>query len=146
MRHHGTTVGFAPRLPERLSRLASSVGLLDTCLRVEIEPRHATYELLSGDSLTIRHHGRPVTLDGDKPRRRNSPRTGAPAAAGGGRAETAGAGCGVRGAAIGRPSDAQPQNVDSSVLFTVAYTVPLLDVLANEVTLRLPFFEVNAQV
>lgn len=43
-----------------------------------------------------------------------------------------------------RPS--QPQNVDSSVLFTVAYTGPLFDVLANAVTLRLPFFEVNAQV
>nr|WP_259407515.1 glycosyl hydrolase family 65 protein [Streptomyces akebiae] len=43
--------------------------MLDTCLRVETEPRHATYVLLSGDSLTIRHHGEPVTLHGDKPRR-----------------------------------------------------------------------------
>ena len=44
------------------------------------------------------------------------------------------------------PCARQPQNVDSSVRFTVAYTVPLLDVLANDVTLRLPVFEVNAQV
>lgn len=73
MRHHGTTVGFAPRLPERLSRLAFNVGLLDTCLRVEIEPRHATYELLSGDSLTIRHHGEQGALDGDKPLRLDIP-------------------------------------------------------------------------
>jgi alpha,alpha-trehalose phosphorylase len=73
MRHHGTTVSFAPRLPERLSGLAFNVGLLDTCLRVRIEPRHATYELLAGDTLTIRHHGEPVTLDGDKPRRLDIP-------------------------------------------------------------------------
>ncbi|MBE4733792.1 glycoside hydrolase family 65 protein [Streptomyces caniscabiei] len=73
MRQHGTTVGFAPRLPERLSRLAFNVGLLDTCLRVEIKPRHATYTLLSGDTLTVRHHGEPVTLDGDKPRRLDIP-------------------------------------------------------------------------
>lgn len=73
MRHHGPTVGFAPRLPERLSRLAFNVGLLDACLRVEIAPRHATYTLLSGDSLTIRHHGERVTLDGDKPRRLDIP-------------------------------------------------------------------------
>ncbi|MFJ1672413.1 glycosyl hydrolase family 65 protein, partial [Streptomyces bottropensis] len=73
MRQHGTTVSFAPRLPERLSGLAFHVGLLDTCLRVRIEPRHATYELLSGDTLTIRHHGEPVTLDGDKPRRMDIP-------------------------------------------------------------------------
>ncbi|MGW0841836.1 glycoside hydrolase family 65 protein [Streptomyces sp. NPDC002787] len=73
MRHHGTAVGFAPRLPERLSRLAFNVGLLDNCLRVEIKSRYATYELLAGDSLTIRHYGEPVTLDGDKPRRLDIP-------------------------------------------------------------------------
>jgi hypothetical protein len=75
--------------------------LLDTCLRVEIRPRYATYELLSGDSLTIHHHGEPVTLDGDEPRRldiphrshparyRGSHRPGAPATPVGGRTETA---------------------------------------------------------
>jgi alpha,alpha-trehalose phosphorylase len=73
MRHQGPVVDFAPRLPERLSRLAFSLGLRDTCLRVEIKPRQATYELVGGDSLTIRHYGEPVTLDGEKPRRLDIP-------------------------------------------------------------------------
>ncbi|MFJ7048102.1 glycoside hydrolase family 65 protein [Streptomyces sp. NPDC101112] len=73
MRHQGPVVDFAPRLPERLSRLAFSLGLRDTCLRVEIKPRHVTYELVGGDSLTIRHYGEPVTLDGEKPRRLDIP-------------------------------------------------------------------------
>ncbi|MDX3521882.1 glycoside hydrolase family 65 protein [Streptomyces scabiei] len=73
MRCDGPTVAFTPRLPERLSRLAFTVGLAGACLRVEIEPRHATYELLTGDSLTLRHHGEPVTLHGDKPRRLDIP-------------------------------------------------------------------------
>ncbi|MFF7261116.1 glycoside hydrolase family 65 protein [Streptomyces sp. NPDC008159] len=73
MRHQGPVVDFAPRLPERLSRLAFSLGLRDACLRVEIKPRHATYELVGGDSLTIRHYGEPVTLDGEKPRRLDIP-------------------------------------------------------------------------
>ncbi|MCL6731784.1 glycoside hydrolase family 65 protein [Streptomyces neyagawaensis] len=73
MRHQGPVVDFAPRLPERLSRLAFSLGLRDTCLRVEIRPRHVTYELVGGVSLTIRHYGEPVALDGEKPRRLDIP-------------------------------------------------------------------------
>lgn len=41
-------LSFAPRLPERLSRLAFSVQLLGRRLRVEIGPDKATYTLLSG--------------------------------------------------------------------------------------------------
>ncbi|GAB2933600.1 glycoside hydrolase family 65 protein [Streptomyces heilongjiangensis] len=73
LRHQGPVVDFAPRLPERLSRLAFRLGLQGTCLRVEIRPRHALYELVGGDSLTIRHYGEPVTLDGEKPRRLDIP-------------------------------------------------------------------------
>ncbi|MDR6975860.1 alpha,alpha-trehalose phosphorylase [Streptomyces sp. 3330] len=58
---------FAPRLPERLSRLAFSVQLLGRRLRVEIGPEKAAYTLLSGSPLTIRHHGTPVLLNGDGP-------------------------------------------------------------------------------
>ncbi|GAA5018302.1 glycoside hydrolase family 65 protein [Streptomyces siamensis] len=69
LRHHGDTLEFAPRLPERFSRLAFSLELLGRRLRVEIEPDAATYTLATGDPLEIRHHREPYTVDGDKPHR-----------------------------------------------------------------------------
>ncbi|WP_369251605.1 glycoside hydrolase family 65 protein [Streptomyces sp. R41] len=68
MRHHGDTLDFAPRLPERFSRLAFSLELLGRRLRVEIEPGVATYTLVAGEPLEIRHYRETVTVDGDKPR------------------------------------------------------------------------------
>ncbi|MEU9170415.1 glycosyl hydrolase family 65 protein [Streptomyces sp. NPDC048420] len=67
LRRDGDSLRFAPRLPERFSRLAFNLRLLDRCLRVEIGPDKATYTLLSGTPLTIRHHGTPLTLNGDGP-------------------------------------------------------------------------------
>ncbi|WP_028804168.1 glycoside hydrolase family 65 protein [Streptomyces sp. 142MFCol3.1] len=69
LRHHGNTLEFAPRLPERFSRLAFSLELLGRRLRVEIEPDAATYTLATGEPLEIRHHREPYTVDGDKPHR-----------------------------------------------------------------------------
>ncbi|GGZ94894.1 glycoside hydrolase family 65 protein [Streptomyces bluensis] len=68
MRHHGDFPEFTPRLPERLSRLAFHLELLGSRLRVEIRPRTATYTLLDGGPLTVRHYQEPFTLDGEKPR------------------------------------------------------------------------------
>ncbi|GGN80518.1 glycosyl hydrolase [Streptomyces albiflavescens] len=68
MRHHGDTLEFAPRLPERFSRLAFCLELLGRRLRVEIEPGVATYTLVTGEPLEIHHYREPVTVDGDKPR------------------------------------------------------------------------------
>jgi alpha,alpha-trehalose phosphorylase len=67
MRHHGDTVEFTPRLPERFSRLAFSLELLGRRLRVEVEPAVATYTLMTGDPLELRHYREPFTVDGDKP-------------------------------------------------------------------------------
>jgi alpha,alpha-trehalose phosphorylase len=67
MRHHGDTMEFTPRLPERFSRLAFSLELLGRRLRVEVEPAVATYTLLTGDPLELRHYREPFTVDGDKP-------------------------------------------------------------------------------
>ncbi|MEW2401243.1 glycosyl hydrolase family 65 protein [Streptomyces sp. NPDC046862] len=67
MRHQGDTLEFAPRLPEQLSRLAFHLELLGSRLRVEIRPRAATYTLLDGGPLTVRHHGEAFTLDNEKP-------------------------------------------------------------------------------
>ncbi|MCW7940777.1 glycosyl hydrolase [Streptomyces hygroscopicus] len=67
LRHHGTRIAFAPRLPERFGRLAFTLGVRGRRLRVEMVRGTATYTLLDGEPLTIHHHGEPVTLDADKP-------------------------------------------------------------------------------
>ncbi|MET9405243.1 glycosyl hydrolase family 65 protein [Streptomyces sp. NPDC002935] len=67
LRHHGDTLEFAPRLPERFSRLAFSLELLGRRLRVEIQQDEATYTLATGDPLEIHHYREPFTVDADKP-------------------------------------------------------------------------------
>ncbi|MFR0355340.1 glycoside hydrolase family 65 protein [Streptomyces sediminimaris] len=74
LRRDGGALCFAPRLPEKFSRLAFSVQFLGRRLRLEIGPDKATYTLLSGPPLTIRHHGEPLTLHGDDPAVRAVPR------------------------------------------------------------------------
>ncbi|MGW1725669.1 glycoside hydrolase family 65 protein [Streptomyces sp. NPDC002306] len=77
LRDDGGTLRFAPRLPERFGRLAFTLQLLGRRLRVEIGQDKATYTLLSGAPLTIRHHGQSVTLNGDGPAVRPVPPTAA---------------------------------------------------------------------
>ncbi|MFF4585299.1 glycoside hydrolase family 65 protein [Streptomyces sp. NPDC001388] len=67
LRRDGDSLRFAPRLPEKFSRLAFSVQLHGSRLRVEIGPEKAVYTLLSGGPLTVRHHGAPLTVNGDGP-------------------------------------------------------------------------------
>ncbi|MCF3130021.1 glycoside hydrolase family 65 protein [Streptomyces olivochromogenes] len=67
LRANGGGLRFAPRLPERLSRLAFSLRLRGRCLRVEIHADKATYTLLDGPPLTIHHHGEPLTVRTDGP-------------------------------------------------------------------------------
>ncbi|MFI6658622.1 glycoside hydrolase family 65 protein [Streptomyces sp. NPDC050523] len=75
LRRDGGTLSFAPRLPEKFSRLAFSLQVLGRRLRVEIGPDKATYTLQSGSPLTIRHHGDRLTLHGDDPAVRAVPRS-----------------------------------------------------------------------
>ncbi|AJE44133.1 glycoside hydrolase family 65 protein [Streptomyces nodosus] len=67
LRHHGESIGFAPCLPERLGGLAFTLQLRGRRLRVEIGRGTATYTLLTGEPLTIHHHGVALVLDADKP-------------------------------------------------------------------------------
>ncbi|MYR01417.1 glycosyl hydrolase family 65 protein, partial [Streptomyces sp. SID6139] len=62
MRRDGERLRFAPRLPERLSRLAFHVQFRGRRLRVEIDADKTTYELLDGPPLDLRHHGDAVTV------------------------------------------------------------------------------------
>jgi alpha,alpha-trehalose phosphorylase len=68
LRDRSATLGFIPRLPEKLTRLAFAVRCGEgTKLRVEVEPTQATYTLLMGNPLEIHHHGQPITVTGDHP-------------------------------------------------------------------------------
>ncbi|MEV7289671.1 glycosyl hydrolase family 65 protein [Streptomyces sp. NPDC093252] len=61
------TLRFAPRLPEKLSRLAFSLQVRGRRLRVEITHDKASYVLLSGAPLRIAHHGEALAVSTDGP-------------------------------------------------------------------------------
>jgi alpha,alpha-trehalose phosphorylase len=55
-------------LPRALTRRALNLRARKaTRLRIEVEPTHATYTLLMGESLDIQHYGEPITLTTDQP-------------------------------------------------------------------------------
>jgi alpha,alpha-trehalose phosphorylase len=65
LRDHGGQLTFAPRLPERISRLRFRVVYQGRKLTVTVERDRAIYRLVDGDPLDIRHHGRQVRIDHD---------------------------------------------------------------------------------
>jgi alpha,alpha-trehalose phosphorylase len=73
MRDHGGALAFAPRLPERLSRLTFGLCFRGRRLRVDVDHRQARYSLRAGPPLTVTHHGETVTISGDEPATRPIP-------------------------------------------------------------------------
>jgi alpha,alpha-trehalose phosphorylase len=74
LRDTDDTLSFVPRLPEALTRLAFNLRARKTTrLRIEVEPTHATYTLLTGERLDIQHYGEPITLTTDNPVKRPIP-------------------------------------------------------------------------
>jgi alpha,alpha-trehalose phosphorylase len=68
LRRSGTCPQFAPRLPERLTRLAFRLRVLGRRLRVEITDDTAVYCLAEDDApLRITHHLEPVTVSAGSP-------------------------------------------------------------------------------
>ncbi len=65
MRDHGGELSFAPRLPERLTRLSFGITFRGRRLRVEARDTKVSYTLLQGDPLDIRHFGEPKTVAGE---------------------------------------------------------------------------------
>ncbi|MFE2578605.1 glycoside hydrolase family 65 protein [Streptomyces sp. NPDC059378] len=55
-------LGFAPRLPEALSRVAFTVTVRGRRLKVDIGPADARYLLQEGEPLEVLHHGEPMSL------------------------------------------------------------------------------------
>ena len=74
MRDYGGSLGFAPRLPQRLSRLAFRLLFRGRHIRAEVDHRQARYVLLRGAPLDVAHHGATVTLVPDEPVARPIPK------------------------------------------------------------------------
>ncbi|MFC5803410.1 glycoside hydrolase family 65 protein [Streptomyces formicae] len=60
-------LGFAPRLPERLSGLKFTVMVRGRRLRVDIRASAACYTLAEGDPMQLLHHGEPFTVAAGEP-------------------------------------------------------------------------------
>ena len=67
MRDHGGSLSFAPRLPQRLTRLGFRLCFKGRRLKVEVDHQEARYLLLRGSPLRITHHGTEVTVSEDEP-------------------------------------------------------------------------------
>jgi alpha,alpha-trehalose phosphorylase len=67
MRDHDGALTFAPRLPERLPRVAFRLIYRRRCLEVIIDHERASYRLLYGEPLELTHHGKLITLTTVKP-------------------------------------------------------------------------------
>jgi alpha,alpha-trehalose phosphorylase len=63
MRAANGILDFAPRLPGGISSLTFRMWYRGRRLKVGIEPEKATYELLEGEAMEIRHHGESVRLE-----------------------------------------------------------------------------------
>ncbi len=73
MHRHNSTIGFAPRLPEGISRLAFCVTVRHRRLRVEVTDSSASYVLAEGEPLEILHYGEPMTVSVAQPLVRQVP-------------------------------------------------------------------------
>ncbi len=62
MRDHDGELSFAPRLPQRLSRLAFRLTFRGRRVKVDIERSQAHYSLLEGDPLETSHHGEAIVV------------------------------------------------------------------------------------
>jgi alpha,alpha-trehalose phosphorylase len=67
MHRHDSTIGFAPRLPEGITRLAFAVTILGRMLRVEVTDSAVTYVLAQGEPLEILHFGKRISVSTAKP-------------------------------------------------------------------------------
>ncbi|MHB8612903.1 MAG: glycoside hydrolase family 65 protein [Candidatus Dormibacteraceae bacterium] len=62
MRHHGDTLGFAPRLPPVIHGLSFRLTFLDRLIKVTVGRRRANYTLISGKPISFEHYGKELRL------------------------------------------------------------------------------------
>jgi alpha,alpha-trehalose phosphorylase len=65
-------LSFAPGLPSDISRFVFHLRYRDRCIRVAATHREATYAIVAGEPIEIRHHGEPL-LVGTEPVSRPTP-------------------------------------------------------------------------
>ena len=73
MRHFGGALAFAPRLPEDLRRLRFRLLYRGRRVQVEVDDEAASYTLLSGEPLEVRHYGEPFRMSEGEPVTREVP-------------------------------------------------------------------------
>ena len=66
MRVQNGSLTFAPRLPDALGQLNFHLLFRGCRLRVEVRATEATYRLLDGSQLAVRHHGEEILLSVDR--------------------------------------------------------------------------------
>ncbi len=66
MRDHGGELSFAPRLPERLTRLAFRISYRGNCVEVEVADGDISYRLLEGNPFEIRHFGQRIEVTSER--------------------------------------------------------------------------------
>ncbi len=67
MRDYGEHLMFNPHIPRALTRLCFRMTHRDRLLRVTIQPKHVTYELMEGDDLIIINAGEHISLTVGEP-------------------------------------------------------------------------------
>jgi len=67
MRDYGGQLSFIPRLVSQLVRLTFNLTWRGTHLRVDVTPEEATYTCVSGDPVSLVHHGKSVVVSVDEP-------------------------------------------------------------------------------
>jgi alpha,alpha-trehalose phosphorylase len=73
LRDYQDTLAFAPRLPPRLTRIVFRLLFRGSRLKVDIRPKEATYEVVSGDPVELTHHGEVLTVAPGEPETRDIP-------------------------------------------------------------------------
>ncbi len=67
LRDFGGELTFAPRLPDPISAMTFRVMWRGTRLKVDVTHEEATYTILDGPGLTIKHHGEEIELEEGSP-------------------------------------------------------------------------------
>jgi alpha,alpha-trehalose phosphorylase len=67
LRDNAGEICLAPRLPSALSRLMFRLGIRQSRLSVEVLPGRVRYEIVSGEPLSLTHHGTPFTVTQQEP-------------------------------------------------------------------------------
>ncbi|MDQ2738243.1 MAG: family 65 glycosyl hydrolase [Actinomycetota bacterium] len=67
LRERGGSVTFAPHLPAGITRLAITINVRRSRLKVEIRSQTTTYRVIDGESVSLLHHGQPLTVSAGSP-------------------------------------------------------------------------------